>query len=762
MPEDAGVRRGLLGRALQHVVWNVRWVATLPWRILRWLGHFLTDLWDTKFALRTIVTRLLWVAAGLVALVFVVILGLIYYPNTQIVPQPRPDKVVYLNQGWDHDDREAYYFTPQGTMLKGLRYDWFVNLERPWGTQKFSDPEHLRSYGFWIDEHKSDKNPDHLPVGFARHFDPELDNYVLDITCAACHTGQLMVKQGRQRVAVRIDGGAAMHAFTAMNIGHFGPTLLGAMASTYINPVKFNRFARRVLGENHDPGAKSQLRSDLWQVMTALGRQAFIDKSKHLYPVEEGFGRTDAVGRISNAVFAENLDEANYRVADAPVSFPPVWDIWKFDWVQYTGSVRQPMARNLGETMGVGARYKLTDEYGRPLPKDARFHTTTLFFELEKLERVIQKLQPPPWPEEYLGKIDWCKATRGRDLFEKHCQHCHGPFPNDRYMTRWNSPLKVCKQYSEDAQGNIVCVWKDENDKVNPPQEEWEMHLLPVEDVGTDPAAARNFYDVRVDLSRSALTKREISSTYGAAMRTNLFRELAYYRDKIAEARSKGDQAAVANFTAKLEDRQKHGPEQIRKTMDELNFKSVSIGAGLSFYGYLMRDLFYRSSNIPEQRQAEMNGWATLDLPEVVRAYKARPLAGMWATAPFLHNGSVPTLYHMLAPATQRPKKFYTGRHEFDAKFVGYESSNPGEGGFLFDTTIPGNFNIGHEFRAGYVEWKPGAPPGFGVIGPELSEQDRWAIVEYLKVHSDQKDVTKEKGQKTNQACRLPAPGGGR
>jgi hypothetical protein len=58
--------------------------------------------------------------------------------------------------------------------------------------------------------------------------------------------------------------------------------------------------------------------------------------------------------------------------------------------------------------------------------------------------------------------------------------------------------------------------------------------------------------------------------------------------------------------------------------------------------------------------------------------------------------------------------------------------------GFWYDTSIPGNFNIGHEFRAGYGGNAPGSSPSPGVIGPELTDDERWALVEYLKVHVDQ------------------------
>lgn len=101
-------------------------------------------------------------------------------------------------------------------------------------------------------------------------------------------------------------------------------------------------------------------------------------------------------------------------------------------------------------------------------------------------------------------------------------------------------------------------------------------------------------------------------------------------------------------------------------------------------------------------------------------AYKARPLNGVWSSAPFLHNGSVPNLYQLLLPAKDRVKQFYFGSMEFDPKNVGYEMTQMNEA-FLFDTTLPGNSNAGHEYGAGY-----GGKPA-------LTEQERWALIEYIK-----------------------------
>ena len=52
--------------------------------------------------------------------------------------------------------------------------------------------------------------------------------------------------------------------------------------------------------------------------------------------------------------------------------------------------------------------------------------------------------------------------------------------------------------------------------------------------------------------------------------------------------------------------------------------------------------------------------------------YRARPLNGVWATAPYIHNGSVPSLYWMLTPQAERPKQFCMGARDFDPKQVGF------------------------------------------------------------------------------------------
>lgn len=101
--------------------------------------------------------------------------------------------------------------------------------------------------------------------------------------------------------------------------------------------------------------------------------------------------------------------------------------------------------------------------------------------------------------------------------------------------------------------------------------------------------------------------------------------------------------------------------------------------------------------------------------------YANAPLDGIWLRAPYLHNGSVPTLWDLLQPAPMRPKVFYRGNDLYDPKRLGFVSEVAEEGGrhyFRYDTAVTGNGNAGHEGKA---------------YGTELPERDKWALIEYLK-----------------------------
>jgi mono/diheme cytochrome c family protein len=675
---------------------------------------------SVRSVFRAVMLLILLLALGVAALS----LGTMLYLDRKggMLPAEPADRLVFLGQGWGDDlaapGRQAFYYTPQGAGLKEMRYSWFVNLEMPWGRDRFADPGVLRRYGFIVDE-PTPQNPYQLPVGFTRHFDRQLNEEILDITCAACHTGQLNVTRNGQRTAVRIDGGQALHAFTDADFGHFVPTMMAAMVSTAANPLKFNRFARNVLGEQYREG-RWELHGQLRQVIRNFAAVGITEKVRGLYPTQEGYGRTDALARIANTVFGDNLDSSNYAVGNAPVSFPPVWNIWKFDWVQYNASVSQPMARNIGEAMGVGSRYTLVDRYGKPLPPEQRFRSTTMLENLHAIELNLRTLTPPVWPEAVFGAIDREQAARGKELFDTHCVTCHGPHVSPPALKFRNAPLKTASD------------------------PEWILKTVCVDDIGTDPNTAANFSRAVVDVTRSGLTAEDLRRVASKGLLAQKARQTLYLQGEIArlqaELASAGNGSGSPNAAAvqaQLDAFQQELTGQdaaIQQQLDQLDPKKLPVGLALSYLGTMIRENAYADAGYTQAQRDEFDGFGILDLPQVVSAYKPRPLAGAWATAPFLHNGSVPTIYDLLSPADERPRTFHVGSREFDPVKVGIA---PSEGFWLFDTSKTGNSNRGHEFKAGYVKENG---PRNGVIGPLLTHEERLAIIEHLKIRNDDLD----------------------
>jgi hypothetical protein len=114
------------------------------------------------------------------------------------------------------------------------------------------------------------------------------------------------------------------------------------------------------------------------------------------------------------------------------------------------------------------------------------------------------------------------------------------------------------------------------------------------------------------------------------------------------------------------------------------------------------------------------------------RGYAATPLTGVWANYPYLHNGSVPTLYHLLGPVTERPAIFQVlAAGRFDRSRVGQ---------ILF--LDPAHGRLGDAELARRVgdnrDWFNNARPGSGNGGHDMwprirTNENRRALIEYLK-----------------------------
>ncbi|MNS84816.1 hypothetical protein D3C72_1186540 [compost metagenome] len=397
-----------------------------------------------------------------------------------------------------------------------------------------------------------------------------------------------------------------------------------------------------MLGQDYET-RHQQLRKDFKSSLDTFLKVAWNDTHRGLYPTEEGPGRTDAFGRIANASFGDAISPDNYRVANAPVDYPQLWDMWTFEWVQWNGSAKQPMARNIGEALGVGATLNFFDKNGQPLMGDARYPSSVRVRDLHLIEETLQRLSPPAWPEDLLGAVDKPLAAQGRTLFAENCAGCHVP-------------------RTTQGEGRYV----------------QHLKMLPVDYIGTDPGAANNIADHRFDLTALQWKQAELEKL---------------------DVEPKPD--------------------------EPLDLSKMSVAKGLAYVTAYVQDRAYQDANVTPAERPEMDGFGLPIGVRELRSYKARPLAGVWATPPFLHNGSVPSIYQLLSPQDERATTFYKGTFEYDPGHLGYRTEAFANG-FLFDTRITGNHNSGHEFRAGKL--------GNGVIGRGLQPQERWALLEYLKV----------------------------
>ena len=568
---------------------------------------------------------------------------MVHLPDYEPIQNP-----TWLAQNWSDKDRQWYHHADQGTVTFGIPLEWFMALEQPLvslgAVGLLSDPAYLDRYGFIPGS--ADGANQALPVGFARGGPmPYIDNTPwlnpqtkkvltgVGLTCAACHTGRLTYG----KTTLLVDGGSAL-----LDLGQLRQGLGLSVLFTRFVPFRFDRFAARVLGPGASDQAKADLRKQLDEVWDKrINKVRLLDQKVEPQTVTEGFGRLDALNRIGNQVFglSQGRDE-NYVGTSAPVHFPRIWDASWFDWVQYNGSIEQPMVRNAGEALGVGALVNLVD------PSRGLFASSVQVNDLFEIEKLLAGKQPswpdgfsglrsPKWPD-ILPPFDKALAATGAGLYRSNCQPCHmAPVASKEFWDskRWLPPNKFGQRYLE-------------------------MELIDVKHIGTDPAQAEDMQNRKVT---TPTTLGITSDKFGPALGQLVEKTTNYWYSK-------------------------------------------------------------QTPPVSQERRDEMNGYRDNGIQDPLK-YKVRPLNGVWATPPYLHNGSVPTVYALLSPVSERPPIFYLGNREYDPEKLGYKHEEF-PGGFKFDTSIRGNRNTGHEFSNDKRD---------GVIGRFLKPEERRALIEYLK-----------------------------
>ena len=562
---------------------------------------------------------------------------------------------VVVPQNWDCVERQEFWFTDQGSQI--IPYVWFLHLEQKDGTAKFSDPANMDRYRY-LPQKPTALNPDGLAIGFTKGNDRantaygRISSEWLGMTCAACHTGQIEFEGSKYL----IEGAPTMGDFETLF-----RDLVAAMKATLNDTGKFDRFAAAVIAANtarNNGGTTSarRLREQL-TIMTGI-RDTWNDRNDGTS--DYGHARLDAIGAIFNEVAATGLGVGgNVDDADAPVSYPFIWDTPQHDKVQWNGSVKNAgpgaLGRNVGEVLGVFGFLNLNTN----LLSRTGHRSSVDVDALGRLEKLVWQLQSPQWSDTDLPAIKRALANKGRADFEEFCLRCHQDIDRD------------------DPERRIKAVMTPIRSSDHP------------EAVDTDDTMARNFL---TKTARARKLTRRFIRYWGLLSGFETFKRRD--RDKTPKATILG-YAVIGAITRRFF-------EDPKGTL-----KAIKAGQPPSVVAVIER-AERRLADKPDKddiREFIREVRDVIQLPDPgsrenacfpdgnLLCYKARPLNGIWATAPYLHNGSVRTMRQLLLPAGERETSFKVGTREFDPDDMGFKN----EGSFTLDTTLDGNSNKGHD-----------------------------------------------------------------
>ncbi|GAB1257054.1 (7S,10S)-hydroperoxide diol synthase [Aurantivibrio plasticivorans] len=586
-------------------------------------------------------------------------------------PQPHPSfgefravehdyetkSVSYLDQNWDNTQRKRFWYTSQGSRF--VPYMWYAYLEQADSQAWFNEPEHIESMRY-IPMSRSPENRGALPLGFAVTIDKQTQDAWMGFTCAACHTAKVEF-EGRPYL---VEGGPTMG-----NWHLFFSELIGALEVTYRSGkedgAKFARFANNLYGpEKNTESMRSELLRDMKNVIDYLNRHERINQVGST-PGEDhyGFGRIDAFGIIQNAASVLALDdEGNINEPNAPVSYPFLWGAHQSNVVQWNGALPNdvflgPLARNSGEVIGVLGRLAIEENpwWWSWVPgQKLKYQGSIDFANLGDIEVLLRDLRSPSWP----GEIDHALAERGREIYfdqEIGCVRCH------QYVPREN-------------EGEL-----------------YKANLIPAAIVGTDPLMTEqaNSHMARSGIlegQRVAILKGPKFAEIEPAIKFSFngtFGLMLKEPVTVVKAGLKSGQKSSSNLEPLISE--PTNDDQAELTLER------------AFNDYIQ---------------------ATSTLQAEGPVYKARPLTGIWATAPYLHNGSVPNLHALLQHPDDRPSRFWVGSRKIDTVNVGLVSHEGLEQFQVRDENnriIPGNSNAGHDMASG------------------LTEEQKLALLEFLK-----------------------------
>ena len=563
-------------------------------------------------------------------------------------------------QGWTPQQQSDWYSATQGSRL--IPQAWAQALAAPGaGGEKFFDPAYFARFRLLA------RGPGELPVGVA--IDRQ-DDRSLTVSKLRWVAGQPNDAPWLGFNCSACHTGEISYKGSNVRIDG-GPgltdfqglvdTLDTALAETRAQPAKWDAFAKAVLGAGDTPAARTML-GDAVDRLRGWNAKIAAANAPMLTP---GFARVDAFGHIFNKVaLLAGPDAPKPNPSDAPVSYPFLWNTAQADRVQWNGIAENLKATVAGHPFDYGALARNTGEvigvYGDvAVTKDAGLHGYKSSARVGSIADLerVLALLRPP---------TWPAALLGTP-----------------------DAAKVAAGRALFGQHCAACHTPLAHDDIKTPFVSKISQFTGAEPPGTDPWMACNAY------------------TY--AGRTGL---LEGSPDLLVAL--PGTKPVVFGETAPMAQM----------------LKAMVVGTLAGQKGEIVQAAAKAWLDVPPRPQVGAVAVAPTRENRLKRCmteanrllgYRARPLTGIWATAPYLHNGSVPTLWDLLLPPDQRPTAFNLGSRDFDPVKVGYVTGSSPANSFRFvardaNGPVAGNSNAGHDY---------------GNAG--LSDADRWALIEYMK-----------------------------
>jgi len=598
--------------------------------------------------------------------------------------RPDPSIVADYRNGLSQQQRESFYHVSQGSEIIPWILLTAVDVADPGSSKPFV--ENLSRFGFLPDPGRDDG----LPVGLTVATNPfTFGMQFVGVNCAACHVGELHVN-GK---AVRVDGAPNM-----FNLQLFYSQAVDALLATTGDRGKLWDAAKRLGRQDWQRysvaapfirpatlvyyGANVLLHRDRLDARLELIDVIDVAKEQRdpVHPTS-GFGRLDAFDGTRNFLFTRlrksdpdgkfQVNRANLVKLDAAVKFPPLWS-------RKATPPEQPIEAYRDKPSRFPAVWGFKDYDWVEWTID-----TNTVMERNVTETLGAGASVVLDPKQSGSMFDSSIPIPNMHSLELLAYYIDPP----RWPEAAFGAIKPDLAASGKAIFDRTCAGCHEyGSDQRTPTGLIRLRGMRPEDTGTDAIAALRISCPVPDTGALSIPPRSFS---------------------VEDSRLLKDCAGVKAGTAF------EGASFARTTqtaVDGIKKKAYAVAGIDAAQQSAMEDL--------DRRKAVTWRDTLLDTKAPYGPYAARPLYGIWAAAPFLHNGSVPTLYDLLLPPERRPKTFALGGRQYDPVKLGFAvETSCSQQDCLVDTTRTGDGNGGH------------------LWGTDLSEADRMALLEYLKTY---------------------------